>query len=44
MTNPEFGEVFTTYLGRESPAVRPYTATVDETVARQKRNTAVAWS
>ena len=30
MTNPEFGEVFTTYLGRESPGVRPYAG---ETVA-----------
>ena len=30
MTDPEFGEVFTTYLGRESPGVRPYAG---ETVA-----------
>ena len=30
MTDPEFGEVFATYLGRESPGVRPYAG---ETVA-----------
>ena len=30
MTDPEFGEVFTTYLGRASPGVRPYAG---ETVA-----------
>ena len=30
MTDPEFGEVLTTYLGRESPGVRPYAG---ETVA-----------
>ena len=38
MTDPEFGEVFTTYLGRESPGVRPYAKRAAAAKNRQKKH------